>query len=123
MNYHIVENLPRMLLPSYRHLQFHSLLVFLCILAPCLLTRITPTQAAPPEVRIATEGKALLPVIVSPKASKEVRATAQTLAEYLGKISGGEFAVQEGNGAGGIVVGLPANFDQLPLKVEFPKGE
>jgi len=93
------------------------------ILFLSLIAIAKPSTAAPPEVQIAVAGKASLPIVVATNASKSVRTTAQTLADYLGKISGGTFAVQEGDGSSGIVVGLPADFAKLPVKVEFPTGE
>src|SRR5687768_13961437 len=86
------------------------------------ITAIAPVVAAPSTVRLADNGKALLPIIVSPKTSEGVRATAQTLADYLGKMSGAKFTVQNGDGTSGIVLGLPADFDKLPIRTNFPPG-
>jgi hypothetical protein len=81
-----------------------------------------PVAAAPATVRLSDNGKAQLPVVVGAAASDGVRATAQTLAEYLGRISGGAFIVQQGDGSGGIAVGLPTDFDKSPLKPQFATG-
>jgi len=56
--------------------------------------------------QLARDGKALMPVVVADGASERVRATAQTLASYLGKISGASFDVRTGDDRSGIVVGL-----------------
>ena len=86
------------------------------------LLMMMPCLAAPPTVKLAAGGKALLPVVVGAKASERTRAAAKTLADYLGRISGAEFTVQDGDGAAGIVVGLPADFAKLPFKAAFPGG-
>ncbi|NQU12117.1 DUF4838 domain-containing protein, partial [bacterium] len=72
--------------------------------------------------RLAAGQQALLPIVVGTNASAAVRATADTLADYLGRISGATFAVQTGDGSAGIVVGLPADFPGLPLPVSFSGG-
>jgi len=72
--------------------------------------------------QLASGGKALMPVVVGAKASDGVRAAAKTLADYLGRISGAAFTVQEGDGTTGIVLGLPGNFAKLPVKADFPGG-
>jgi len=74
------------------------------------------------EVRLASAGKAMLPVVVSEHAGERVRAAATTLAAYLGRIAGTEFAVKTGDGGSGIVVGLPGQFTALPFRPAFGKG-
>lgn len=61
-------------------------------------------------VPLAADGKALFPVVVSANATEESRASAATLAEYLGRISGATFAVEVGDGKTGIVVGCATDF-------------
>ena len=63
------------------------------------------------EVVMARDGQALLPVVVSEEAGEKVQEAARTLADYLGRISGGTFEVTEGDGTQGIAVGL---FDDFP---------
>jgi hypothetical protein len=74
------------------------------------------------EVHLAAAGRAQLPVVVSPKASPEVRAAAEEFADYLGRISGAPFRVEEGDSASGIVVGLVSSFADLPFAVDFELG-
>ncbi|CAN5457002.1 hypothetical protein BH23VER1_BH23VER1_00390 [soil metagenome] len=81
-----------------------------------------PVMAAPATVRLADAGRALVPIVVGAEASDGVRATARTLADYLGKISGAQFEVGEGDGASGIVLGVPSDFEALPLEADLPSG-
>ena len=67
-------------------------------------------------VQLARDGKALMPVVVADGASERVRAAAQTLASYLGRVSGASFDVKPGDGRSGIVVGLPAQFAAAPAR-------
>lgn len=53
-----------------------------------------------------------MPIVVSEKASPATRQYAQTLADYLQKISEAPFRVENGNGQKGIVVGRAADFAQ-----------
>src|SRR5262249_14253607 len=76
----------------------------------------TPGQT-PALARLAADGRALLPVVVSADAPDRVRQAAQTLATYLGRISDARFEVRTGDGRTGLAVGLPAHFPALP----FPK--
>jgi Domain of unknown function (DUF4838) len=68
---------------------------------------------------IASDGKALLPIIISPKATPEVRKSAEDLARYLGRMSGGKFAIKTGDGKTGIAVGTIKNFPEIPFKPHF----
>lgn len=71
--------------------------------------------AAPVSVRLGSGGRALLPVVVSGQASERTRASAKTLADYLGRISGATFTVEAGNGETGIAIGCPGDFPSLKL--------
>ncbi len=62
---------------------------------------------------VAADGKARCAIVVSAKATDEVRQHARTLAEQLRRITDAEFAVTTGDGSEGIVVGLAADFPQL----------
>src|SRR5688572_23413396 len=73
--------------------------------------------AEPPAIRVAQ-----LPIVISPQATPAVKGTAGELAEYLTKITGGEFKIEVGEGNAGIVVGKAADFTKLPFKVEFAEG-
>ncbi len=94
----------------------------LVLLPAAMAGGAAPATDAPPLARLAAGGKALLPVVVGPEAGPRVRAAAENLAEYLGRIGGATFRVQEGDGAAGIVVGVPADFQRLPAKPDFPGG-
>ncbi|MHC4250950.1 MAG: DUF4838 domain-containing protein, partial [Planctomycetota bacterium] len=72
--------------------------------------------------RLASGGRSLVPVVVGAKASERVRAAAGTLAEYLGRISGAEFAVETGDGRSGIAVGLLEDFARHPMRIAFETG-
>ncbi len=71
---------------------------------------------------LAAGGKALVPVIVAPQATDRARSAAMTLADYLGRVSGAGFDVVDGDGAMGIVVGLPADFENCPVIPDFKGG-
>ncbi len=80
--------------------------------------------AKPTKLEIAKDGEAKQPVVVAPDASEETRSAAADLAEYLGRISGGRFAVRTGDGTTGLAVGVAGDFPALdlapPLKPEAP---
>ena len=78
--------------------------------------------AEPTKVQLTREGEALVSVSISPKASDAVKASAKDLANYLGRMSGCEFKVEEGDGGRGIVLGCPQEFDKLPFPIEFGTG-
>jgi hypothetical protein len=64
-------------------------------------------------VRLAAQGRAEHPVVVSERAAPATRELAQTLAQYLEKISGAKFEVVVGDGLGGIAVGTAADWPAL----------
>lgn len=70
-------------------------------------------------VKLAEGGRALLPVVVAPGADEQVRSAAADLADYLGRISGADFQVEEGDGSGGIVVGATGDFPVLDKEFSF----
>lgn len=63
--------------------------------------------------KIAGDGKALVPIIVAPKADDLTRAAGKELASYLQRICGGDLAIQDGDGSHGIVVGTASDFPDL----------
>ena len=69
----------------------------------------TPSKITLP---LAREGKALLPIIISDKASNSTKAVASELSEYLKRISGASFEVKTGDGTSGIVLG---NMKEFPV--------
>ncbi|MBS3761679.1 MAG: DUF4838 domain-containing protein [Planctomycetes bacterium] len=73
----------------------------------------------PPEVTIASNGTPQLDIIVGGEADEDVRSAAGSLADYLGRISGGKFKVVAGDGREGIAVGRCEEFPALGLQNEF----
>jgi hypothetical protein len=71
--------------------------------------------AKPAELALAADGRALVPVVVSPNASPATRAVAAELAGYLGRITGAAFEVVTGDGSRGIVLGTLAEFPNPAL--------
>lgn len=70
------------------------------------LTSVTRNAAPSQEtLTLARGGKALLPIVVSDKASGATKAVAAELAAYLQRITGAAFAVRTGDGSAGIVLG------------------
>jgi len=74
-----------------------------------------PAAATPAELPLAADGKALVPVVVSEKASAGTRQVAAELAGYLGRIAGAKFEVVAGDGTAGIVLGTLAEFPDPAL--------
>lgn len=85
------------------------LALFTLLLLPLTL------HAAPATLPIAADGKALVPVVISPKASESTKAAAEELAAYLGRIASAKFDVATGDGAKGIVLGTIAEFPNPSL--------
>lgn len=77
------------------------------------LVMLCATGSGAPVVNLAENGKAKFPVVVSEKATERTRKDAQTLARYLGLISGANFEVVEGSGKTGIAVGTASDFPTL----------
>tara|TARA_R110002096_G_scaffold24760_16_gene77999 strand:+ start:3594 stop:3974 length:381 start_codon:yes stop_codon:yes gene_type:complete len=92
------------------------------LLALAILTLAFPCSAKADKIVIAEGGTAKLTIVVSPKASEAVRATASDLARYLERISGATFEITEASGENGLVLGLPDQFPNLPFPSEFGKG-
>jgi len=78
---------------------------------------ISSVEAAdkPVACELAREGKASVPVVVSPQATSRTRALAEELAGYLTKISGASFPVETGEGLQGIVVGRVTEFPRQSI--------
>src|SRR5689334_10628984 len=73
-----------------------------------LLGAQAPARCA--EVSVAQAGKALLPIVIAPKASVGTQKVAAELAGYLGRIAGARFEVRRGDGTSGIVLGTLSEF-------------
>jgi len=67
-------------------------------------------QSKPRLTKLASQGKARLPIVIAAGASERTRAAAATLADYLGRISGAKFQITPGDGTAGIALGTPADF-------------
>ncbi len=88
-------------------------LLSLALLPPAALA------ADPVPCPLAREGKALQRVVVGAKATEKTRTAAQSLAAYLGRITGGTFPVAEGDGDAGLAVGRAEDFPKLNLAGKF----
>lgn len=73
-------------------------------------------HAAPATVHLARGGKAAVDVVHAEDASQPVAKFAATLADYLGRISGGQFNIATGDGRTGIAVGTVDDFPALKLR-------
>ncbi len=76
-------------------------------------------NADPVAVSLVEAGEALMTVVISDEASPDVKELAGKLADYLGRISGAEFSVAEGDGASGIAVGTAPGFPAAGLEGKF----
>lgn len=61
-------------------------------------------------VELSRDGSPLLPVVVAPEASEEIRNLAAELAQALEKITGGKFSIESRDGKRGILVGTSEEF-------------
>jgi len=66
-------------------------------------------------LQLAQDGKALLPIVISAKASESTQALAKEVAELLKHISGATFEVKTGDGTSGIVIGTLKEFPDSSL--------
>lgn len=57
------------------------------------------------EIKLANNGQAIHSIVVGAGSSERTLIAARDLAEYLGRIVGGEFKVKIGDGTTGIAVG------------------
>ncbi|QDU94738.1 DUF4838 domain-containing protein [Lignipirellula cremea] len=95
-------------------MKIRMLVLLLCLAAGANV----PCQAGS-QVRLAEDGKALLPIVVSPAASDEVKAYAAELADYLQRISGAPFEVKSGDGQTGLAIGRASDFPLLKPDVDL----
>ncbi len=72
-----------------------------------------PANETPVVCPLAASGEALQTIVIASTASQRTRAVAATLADYLSRISGAKFKVEEGNGRTGLVVGT---FDEVSAR-------
>lgn len=101
-----------MRIPS--NLIYYAILCVLGIIlfAGCFVTECVPGNS----LLLAEDGKPLLPIVVSPSASADVKAAAAYLAGKLEKITGAKFEVTTGDGSAGIVLGTISQFPVEDLK-------
>ena len=91
-------------------------------LAILLLIPLIPDGAAASEaveLQIASGGDARCAVVVAETAGEKTLTAAAELADYLQRISGGEFSVDTGNGLSGLAVGVASDFPELATGVKF----
>lgn len=88
-----------------------------CILILIVAGQLQVSRAS--ALRLAGDGLATMPIVVSRRASDHVRNAAQTLSEYLQEIAEAKFDVQAGDGSRGIVVGMSRDFHDLPITQRF----
>ncbi len=98
-----------------------ALLLFSVAFITCPASLLAAADNRP--VVLAAEGSARLAVVVADEASPRVRQAADTLAEYLGKISGAAFVVESGDGTRGVAVGLDSDFPKLQLSERWPAND
>ncbi|MEO6906773.1 MAG: DUF4838 domain-containing protein, partial [Abditibacteriaceae bacterium] len=67
------------------------------------------TQSATP-AQLAKDGKALMPIVLSEKASDAVKTSAAELKKYLDQMTGATFEIKTGDGSSGIVLGNKTDF-------------
>ena len=90
-------------------------IAFLTALLPAPVSALCAIVSTP----LAEYGRALEPIVVSANANAEAKGAADTLADYLGRISGARFEVKTGDGESGIVVGRAEDFPKLKTGVAF----
>ncbi|HCE43258.1 MAG TPA: hypothetical protein DET40_06900 [Lentisphaeria bacterium] len=111
----------------------HSFLPRISVAFVALLFCITSSMAAvtgyAPEgyklassgkpVQIAEGGKAMLPIVISPDASKDLRASAEELAGFLKRMTGAAFTIKESKVPEGITLGTLSQFPDDKLKKDL----
>jgi hypothetical protein len=85
------------------------LMSLVACVTPCAVTWAGEAQ----RVQLASQGRALQPVVVADTASPRTHAAAENLNAYLSQISGAKFTVATGSAKQGIVVGLGTDFPEL----------
>jgi hypothetical protein len=93
-----------------------------CLPLSSFLALVLATPAAavePAPCVLAKDRKALPRIVVGPTATDRTRAAAKNLADHLGRITGGPFAVAEGDGDAGLAVGRASDFPKLKLAEKF----
>ncbi len=91
-----------------------KLLLAVCLTLTLSGCRVLRVVEGPSEITLAEAREVKQPVVVAPEASEAVREAAAELAEMLERITGAAFAVTEGDGTRGLVLGVATDFDALP---------
>lgn len=76
----------------------------------------TFAAAQPLSLTLAANGRALEPIVISPKATDAVKQVAAELADYLGRMTGAKFSIETGDGSRGIVLGNITDFPNPAFK-------
>lgn len=85
----------------------------------CLFFAFVTVAGAVETARLAGEGRALLPIVVSSSATESTKTAAGELANQLGRIAGVKFDVTNGDGSKGLVVGRAGDFPALKTGASF----
>jgi hypothetical protein len=96
--------------------RYRTILLISLLAVPLLVRPCSSAKAATEELRLAANGKALLPVVIAKQAGDSTRRVAKELADYLSRTSGARFEVQTGDGSRGIVLGTIAEYPQPHLR-------
>jgi hypothetical protein len=75
------------------------------------------------EVVVASDGAARVPITIAPQASPVTREAAKTLADFLKRITGGDFSIETGAEPRGITVGTLTEFPDASLNEVLKIGE
>jgi hypothetical protein len=94
-------------------------LVFVVGLVSCLVGSSGCLSRKAPKVLLSENGRALHAIVVSNGASKRTHEVAKELSKYLGRITGGDFEIKEGDGTRGIALGNYKDFPKLELEDIF----
>ncbi len=73
-------------------------------------------EASPKPVKLAEGGRALVPIVLAPGSSEELKKSAEELAAYLKRITGAEFAIEESAQPLGITLGTLSQFPDKELE-------
>ena len=82
-----------------------------------------PQSAPTVSAKLSENGRALLPIILSDKAGEAEKTAAQTLADYLKKITGGDFKIETtaaplAGSTPGIAIGVASSFSDAPAQLK-----
>jgi len=103
---------------------FSTFFMAICASATLLtVSSLAATVTSETETQLSKNGTALQKIIISAKATERTREAANTLADYLGRITGAEFTAETGDGTSGIAVGVASNFPALNLQKMFAPAE